>query len=75
MSDNISQSAPVESIASYLKQIHGYDQARADREAQQVVDDFKKMQRLGYIQGWYFDEQGHLELIPSDEVLSRLNTK
>ncbi len=75
MSDNISQSAPVESIAAYLKQVHGYDQARAVMEAQQVVEDFKKMQRLGYIQGWYFDEQGHLDLIPSDEVLSRLNTK
>ncbi|ADN76774.1 conserved hypothetical protein [Ferrimonas balearica DSM 9799] len=75
MSDNISQSAPIESIAAYLKQVHGYDQARAWQEAETVVAEFKKMQRLGYIQGWYFDEQGHLDLIPSDDVLHRLGNK
>ncbi|MBY5993806.1 hypothetical protein [Ferrimonas balearica] len=72
---NISQSAPVESIALYLKQIHGYDLARAQSEAQTVVEEFRKMQRLGYIRGWYFDEQGHLDLIPTDDVLSRLGNK
>ncbi|MBY6185988.1 hypothetical protein KUV89_05060 [Marinobacter hydrocarbonoclasticus] len=75
MSDNISQSAPIESIAAYLKQVHGYDSVRATFEAEQVVTEFRKMQRLGYIQGWYFDEQGHLELIPSDDTLNRLGEK
>ncbi|SHI08141.1 hypothetical protein [Ferrimonas marina] len=72
MPTNISQSAPIESIASYLKQTQGYDHAQAMSEAKQVVEDFKKMQRLGYIRGWYFDEHGHLDLIPSDDVLGRL---
>ncbi|GAA4871892.1 hypothetical protein [Ferrimonas pelagia] len=75
MPTNISQSAPVESIARYLKQIHGYDQARAECEARQVIADFKKMQSLGYIRGWYFDSDGHLDLIPSDDVLGRLHEK
>lgn len=75
MATRISQSAPVESIALYLKRMHGYDLSQAREEARQVVDDFQKMERMGYIKGWYFDEQGHLDVIPTEDVLGRLNEK
>ncbi|WP_298441962.1 hypothetical protein [uncultured Ferrimonas sp.] len=75
MTDNISQSAPLASISSYLKQVNGLTDAQAEQEALQVITDFERMQRQGYIQGWYFDEQGHLALIPTDDVLLRLNEK
>ncbi len=31
------------------------------------------MRQKGFITGWYFDEQGHLELLPSDAVLKRID--
>ncbi|QIZ75840.1 hypothetical protein [Ferrimonas lipolytica] len=75
MSDNISQSAPLASISSYLKRVNGLDEQQAQLEAQQIIHDFQRMQRQGYIEGWYFDEQGHLALIPSDDVLARMQEK
>ena len=30
------------------------------------------MRQKGFITGWYFDEQGHLELLPSDAILKRI---
>ncbi len=75
MPKSISQSAPLESIARYLQRVEGCDPVQAEREARQIVADFERMQRQGYISGWYFDEQGHLDLIPSDDVLGRLNER
>ncbi|MFI3246995.1 MAG: hypothetical protein R3Y10_11045 [Ferrimonas sp.] len=75
MADHISQSAPLASIVDYLVTINDISPSEARQEASQIMHNFERMKRQGYIDGWYFDEQGHLSLIPSDDVLHRLNEK
>lgn len=41
----------------------------AHEQAQLVIDGFTDMQEKGVIKGWYFDEQSHLALLPSDSAL------
>lgn len=69
---NVSQSASLDSIAEYLKHANNYDESTAMREAKEVMHNLVTMRQKGFITGWYFDEQGHLELLPSDAVMSRL---
>ncbi|QSX28877.1 MULTISPECIES: hypothetical protein [Shewanella] len=69
---HVSQSASLTSIAAYLKLAHNYDEQTALREAREVMHNLVTMRQKGFIDGWYFDEQGHLELLPSDAVLRRL---
>ncbi|WP_028116933.1 hypothetical protein [Ferrimonas senticii] len=75
MSEDISQSAPLDSICAYLKRVNGLSDSQAQHEAELIVANFEQMQRRGYIDGWYFDQQGHLDLIPSDDALHRMDEK
>ncbi len=70
---NVSQSASLSSIAAYLKLTHACNEQQALVEAKEVMENLVTMRRKGFITGWYFDEQGHLELLPSDSVLKRIN--
>ncbi|WP_417349214.1 hypothetical protein [Ferrimonas sp.] len=65
---DISQSASRSSIAEYLRHVQGLDPASADQEAGLIIDNFERMKAMGYIKGWCFDEGGHLDLIPTDEI-------
>ncbi|MDX1301172.1 hypothetical protein [Photobacterium sp.] len=66
---NIIESASVDDIARYLQYEDGIDALNAHQEAQHIIDGFYDMMAKGIIKGWYFNEQGHLELLPSDNVL------
>ncbi len=66
---NIIESATVDDIALYLQREEGLDAKRAYEQALQVVDGFNDMVAKGIIKGWYFNEQSHLELLPSDSAL------
>ncbi|KLV10754.1 MULTISPECIES: hypothetical protein [Photobacterium] len=66
---NIIESASIDDIALYLQREEGLDAKQARKQAQQVIDGFLDMQEKGLIKGWYFDEQSHLELLPSDNAL------
>ncbi|PSW21537.1 hypothetical protein C9I98_03770 [Photobacterium sanctipauli] len=66
---NIIESATVEDIALYLQREEGLDASTARKQAQTVIDGFTDMQDKGLIKGWYFDEQSHLELLPSDNAM------
>ncbi|GAB6263163.1 hypothetical protein L4174_011560 [Photobacterium sp. CCB-ST2H9] len=68
MSD-IVESATVEDIALYLQREEGIDAKLARTQARQVIDSFIDMRSKGLIKGWYFDEQNHLELLPSDAAM------
>ncbi len=70
---NVSQSASLSSIAAYLKLTHECDEQQALIEAKEVMENLVTMRQKGFITGWYFDEQGHLELLPSDSILKRIN--
>ncbi|QYJ74003.1 MULTISPECIES: hypothetical protein [Shewanella] len=70
---NVSQSASLDSIAAYLKRLHGCDQDTALKEAREVMHNLMAMRQKGFINGWYFDERGHLELLPSDAVQKHLS--
>ncbi len=70
---NVSQSASLDSIAEYLKHANNYDSPTAMREAKEVMHNLVTMRQKGFITGWYFDEQGHLELLPSDAVMDKLD--
>ncbi|MGI2257713.1 hypothetical protein [Shewanella sp. GXUN23E] len=70
---NVSQSASLDSIAAYLKLVGNYDESTAMKEAKEVMHNLVTMRQRGFITGWYFDEQGHLELLPSDAVIHKLN--
>lgn len=72
---NVSQSASLESIAAYLKLTNNYDETTAMDEAKEVMHNLVKMRQKGFITGWYFDEYGHLELLPSDVVLEKVIPK
>ncbi|WP_305461329.1 hypothetical protein [Photobacterium leiognathi] len=67
---NIMESASIEDIALYLQREDGIDATSAQTAAQQVVNGFIDMRNKGIIKGWYFDELGHLELLPTDIALS-----
>ncbi|EKT4488086.1 MULTISPECIES: hypothetical protein [Shewanella] len=69
----ISQSASLASIAAYLKHTNDYDEQTAQKEAREVMHNLVTMRQKGFITGWYFDEQGHLELLPSDAILKRID--
>ncbi|MGF1723325.1 hypothetical protein [Photobacterium nomapromontoriensis] len=66
---NIIESASIGDIALYLQREEGLDAKHAHQQAKSVVDGFIDMQKKGLIKGWYFDEQSHLELLPSDTAL------
>ncbi len=67
---NIIESATLNDIAQYLQREDGCDEKQAQQDAQQVLRDFQDMKQRGLIQGWYFNELGQLELLPSDHALS-----
>lgn len=69
---NVSQSASLESIAAYLKLANNCDSLTAMNDAKEVMHNLVGMRQKGFITGWYFDEYGHLELLPSDAVMARL---
>lgn len=69
---NVSQSASLSNIAAYLKHTHAYDEQAALREAREVMQNLVSMRQKGFITGWYFDERGHLALLPSDDILRRI---
>lgn len=66
---NIIESATVEDIALYLQREEGLDAKLAYEQAIRVIDGFNDMMEKGIIKGWYFNEQSHLELLPSDTAL------
>ncbi|OLQ75222.1 hypothetical protein BIT28_09820 [Photobacterium proteolyticum] len=66
---NIIESATVDDIALYLQREEGLDAKRAHEQAMRVIDGFNDMMEKGIIKGWYFNEQSHLELLPSDNAL------
>ena len=70
---DVSQSASLASIAAYLKLTYQYDQQTALVEAKEVMNNLVRMRQKGFITGWYFDEHGHLELLPSDTVMQQIN--
>ncbi|WP_298775718.1 hypothetical protein [uncultured Shewanella sp.] len=67
MTADINQSTSIDSIASYLKTTHQYDEKTALLEAKQMVHDLVQMRQQGVITGWYFNEQGKLELLPTEK--------
>lgn len=69
---SVSKSASLTNIAAYLKHTHACDEQTALREAREVMQNLVSMRQKGFITGWYFDERGHLELLPSDEILKRI---
>ncbi|BAJ01512.1 hypothetical protein [Shewanella violacea] len=70
---DVSQSASLSSIAAYLKLTHNCDEASALVEAKEVMHNLVTMRQKGFITGWYFDEHGHLELLPSDAISKQIN--
>ncbi|SQH77416.1 conserved protein of unknown function [Shewanella benthica] len=70
---DVSQSASLSSITAYLKLTQDCDEATALVEAKEVMHNLVSMRQKGFITGWYFDEQGHLELLPSDAISKRIN--
>ncbi|MBW8185268.1 hypothetical protein [Shewanella nanhaiensis] len=69
---NVSQSASLSSIADYIKLTNNCDQQTALIEAKEVMNNLVTMRQKGFITGWYFDEYGHLELLPSDSILKHI---
>ena len=67
---NIIESATLNDIAQYLQREDGCNEDQAHQEAQRVLRDFQDMKQRGLISGWYFNELGQLELLPSDHALS-----
>ncbi|MGL4474251.1 MAG: hypothetical protein ACRCT7_07305 [Shewanella sp.] len=70
---HVSQSASLSSIIAYLKLVNDYDDASALKEAKEVMHNLIDMRHKGFITGWYFDEHGHLELLPSEAVLRKIS--
>ncbi|QDF75817.1 MULTISPECIES: hypothetical protein [Shewanella] len=70
---DVTQSASLASIAAYLKLTHDCDEQQAMIEAKEVMQNLISMRQKGFITGWYFDAQGHLELLPSEAILKRIN--
>ncbi|MEC6908396.1 hypothetical protein VXS04_12010 [Photobacterium piscicola] len=67
---NIMESATLDDIALYLQREESLDSDSARAAALQVLGNFIEMRNKGLIKGWYFDEFGHLELLPTDSVQS-----
>ncbi len=70
---NIIESATLNDIALYLQREESLDSNSAHTIAEQVLSDFIEMRNRGLIKGWYFDEFGHLELLPTDSIQSWIN--
>ncbi len=70
---DVSQSASLSSIAAYLKLTHNCDEQSALKEAKEVMNNLVIMRQKGFITGWYFDEHGHLELLPSDSLVKHIS--
>lgn len=68
----VTQSASLASIAAYLKLTNECDEQQAMVEAKEVMQNLVAMRQKGFITGWYFDAHGHLELLPSDAILKRI---
>ncbi|RTR36773.1 hypothetical protein EKG38_22585 [Shewanella canadensis] len=69
---DVSQSASLSSIAAYLKLTNNCDEQAALKEAKEVMHNLVTMRQKGFITGWYFDEHGHLELLPSDSLIKHI---
>ncbi len=67
---NIVESATLDDIALYLQREDGIPPQQAKHAALEVIAGFKDMQAKGLIKGWYFNELGQLELLPSDNALN-----
>ncbi|PTB34293.1 MULTISPECIES: hypothetical protein [Photobacterium] len=67
---NIIESATLDDIALYLQREESLDRDSAHAAAQQVLNNFIEMRNKGLVKGWYFDDFGHLELLPTDSVQS-----
>ncbi|SMY36103.1 hypothetical protein [Photobacterium andalusiense] len=67
---NIIESATLDDIALYLQREESLDSDSAHAAAQQVLSNFIEMRNKGLVKGWYFDDFGHLELLPTDSVQS-----
>ncbi|CEO38638.1 hypothetical protein C0Z01_06495 [Photobacterium kishitanii] len=67
---NIIESATLNDIALYLQREESLDSDSAQAAAQQVLTNFIEMRNKGLIKGWYFDDLGHLELLPTDSIQS-----
>ena len=67
---NIMESATLDDIALYLQREERLDSDSAHAAAQQVLGNFIEMRNKGLIKGWYFDDFGHLELLPTDSIQS-----
>ncbi|OBU24607.1 hypothetical protein [Photobacterium aquimaris] len=65
---NIIESATLDDIALYLQREESLDRDSAHAAAQQVLNNFIEMRNKGLVKGWYFDDFGHLELLPTDSV-------
>ena len=72
---NIIESATLNDIAQYLQREDGCNAKEAQQEAERVLHDFQDMQARGLIKGWYFNELGQLELLPSDHALDLFGNK
>ena len=70
---DVTQSASLASIAAYLKLTHGCNEDQALIEAKEVMQNLVTMRQKGFITGWYFDAHGHLELLPSEAILKRID--
>lgn len=68
----VSHSASLNSIAAYLKLINNCDELQAMEEAKDVMRNLVSMRQQGFISGWYFDELGHLALLPSDVMMDNI---
>lgn len=69
---DVTQSASLASIAAYLKLTHECNEEQALIEAKEVMQNLVAMRQKGFITGWYFDAHGHLELLPSEAILKRI---
>ncbi|GLS84218.1 hypothetical protein [Paraferrimonas haliotis] len=71
---HISQSASLLSIKKYLKMTHGLTDMEATQQADEVYSNLTEMRNKGFIEGWYFDDHGHLELEPTSSVLNQIQS-
>ncbi|MCL1127634.1 hypothetical protein [Shewanella surugensis] len=68
MTTDINQSTSIDSIAAYLKLKNQCDEKKAFIEAKQMMHELLQMRQQGLITGWYFNEQGKLELLPAEKT-------
>ncbi len=70
---NILESATLDDIALYLQREEGLTSENAHKEALKVLHNFQDMKNQDIINGWYFNEFGQLELLPSEHALNVFN--